>query len=188
MDAARLEGWRQFCRQYNGPVHSPDNADELHHCGGGFQTFAIDPEGRLSMCVLSHSETYDLRTGSFRDGWENFLLGVRQKKITRRTKCVSCEIKAMCGMCAANGELEEGDPETPVDYLCQVAHLKAYGLGFRIPPHGECKYCEGGSAYQDLLRSLALLRSNPLSSLLPPEAGANSWPIAPREEGEFFHI
>jgi radical SAM protein with 4Fe4S-binding SPASM domain len=141
MDEARAEAWRQFCRQYNGPVHAPGNSDELHHCGGGFQSFAIDPEGRLSMCVLSRSESYDLRSGSFRDGWENFLYKARHKKITRRTKCVSCEIKAMCGMCAAAGELEEGDPETPVDFYCHVAHLKAHGLGFRVPPHGECKYC-----------------------------------------------
>jgi radical SAM protein with 4Fe4S-binding SPASM domain len=155
-DEARAEAWRQFCRRYNGPVHPPEEADELHHCGGGLQSFAIDPEGRLSMCVLARSETYDLRSGNFREGWEHFLFGVRHRKITRQTKCVACEIKAMCGMCAANGELEEGDPEAPVDYYCQVAHLKAYGLGFRIPPHGECRYCEDGSASRDLQNPLPI--------------------------------
>ena len=34
-------------------------------------------------------------------------------------------------MCPANGELESGDAETPVDYLCHVAHLRAHALDLR---------------------------------------------------------
>ena len=63
---------------------------------------------------------------------EGFLRGVRQRKITRPTKCIDCELKAMCGMCPANGELENGDPEAPVDLLCRVAHVRAYAFGLRI--------------------------------------------------------
>jgi len=36
-------------------------------------------------------------------------------------------------MCPANGELESGDAEAPVDFLCQVAHLRAYTLGVSVP-------------------------------------------------------
>jgi hypothetical protein len=61
----------------------------------------------------------------------------------------------MCGMCPANGELENCDPEEPVDFLCQVAHLRAYALGLRVSPHGECDYCEGGVMYDHLMQSLA---------------------------------
>src|SRR2546427_69139 len=61
------------------------------------------------ICVLSHMDTYNWRTGSFREGWEQFLYKVRQKKITRITKCAACEIKTMCNMCPATGELEYGD-------------------------------------------------------------------------------
>ena len=56
----------------------------------------------------------------------------------------------MCGMCPANGELECGDPEAPVDFLCQVAHLRAYALGLPVPEHGECEYCEGGGGYEEM--------------------------------------
>jgi radical SAM protein with 4Fe4S-binding SPASM domain len=104
-------------------------------------SFAIDPSGKLSVCGMSSKDIYDLRKGSFQDGWENFISKIRQKKTTRQTKCFTCEIKAMCGMCPANGDLENGDPEEPVDFLCQVAHLRAYALGLTIPPHGDCQYC-----------------------------------------------
>jgi hypothetical protein len=46
-------------------------------------------------------------------------------------------------MCPTNAELENRDPEEPVDFLCQVAHLRAKALGFTVKPHGECEYCEG---------------------------------------------
>jgi hypothetical protein len=35
----------------------------------------------------------------------------------------------MCGMCPANGELENQDGEEPIDFFCQVAHKRARALG-----------------------------------------------------------
>ena len=102
------------------------------------------------MCILSFSETYDLRRGSFQEGWEQFLYQIRQKKITRQSKCVSCGMIDMCGMCPANAELECKDAEAPVDFLCQVAHLRAYSLGLPVEPHGPCEYCEGGERYLEM--------------------------------------
>ena len=141
-DPKRMAEWRRFAEKFNGPAHPPEHLDELYHCGGGVNSFAIDPHGKLRVCVLSCGEAYDLRKGSFRDGWEKFLFKERFKRITRETKCVSCEIKAMCGMCPANGALENRDAEEPVDFLCQVAHLRSKALGMPVKPHGECKYCK----------------------------------------------
>ena len=141
-DIKRMAEWRRFAEQFNGPAHPPEHLDELYHCGGGMNSFAIDPYGKLRVCVLSCGDAYDLRKGSFRNGWENSLFKERFKRITRETKCVSCEIKAMCGMCPANGELENRDAEEPVDFLCQVAHLRSKALEMPVKPHGECEYCE----------------------------------------------
>jgi radical SAM protein with 4Fe4S-binding SPASM domain len=157
-DPRRTKEWKSFCERFNGPAHTPGELGEVYVCGGGMTSFAIDPLGRMSICTLSHFDTYDLRTGSFHEGWEEFLRKVRSKKMTRLTKCVACSLKAMCGMCPANGELENGDPEAPVNFLCHVAHLRAHALGIPVPPHGECEYCEGGVGYGDLLKSLAALR------------------------------
>ena len=141
-DPERLAEWNRFCERYAAPRLDPNHSDDLYQCGGGAGSFAIDPSGNLSLCGMSSADTYDLRKGSFRDGWEDFILSVRQKKISRQTKCFTCEIKAMCGMCPANGELENKDPEEPVDFLCRVAHLRANELGLAVPPHGDCEYCK----------------------------------------------
>jgi len=141
-DPKRITEWKRFAEKFNGPVHSPEHFDELYHCGGGIHSFAIDPYGMLKVCVLSSGNAYDLRRGSFRDGWDCFILDLRQKRINRQTKCVHCEIKAMCGMCPANGELESRDAEEPVDFLCRVAHLRAKALNMPVKSHGECLYCD----------------------------------------------
>lgn len=141
-DPKRMSEWGRFCDRFNGPVYPPGQLDLLYHCGGGINSFAIDPYGFLSICMLSNDIKWDLRQRSFQEGWERFLFNLSQKKITRQTKCVNCEIKAMCGMCPSNGELENEDPEEPADFFCQVAHLRAKALGLPIKPHGECEYCE----------------------------------------------
>jgi radical SAM protein with 4Fe4S-binding SPASM domain len=141
-DSKKMLELRKFCERFNGPVLPPEKSDELYHCGGGVNSFAIDPYGKLSLCGFSQRDLYDLRRGKFREGWDLFLPRVRQRKITRKTKCLHCEIKAMCGMCPANGELENGDPEEPVEFMCEVAHLRARALGLSIKPQGECEYCE----------------------------------------------
>jgi radical SAM protein with 4Fe4S-binding SPASM domain len=151
-DPERVGEWKKFAEKFNHPV-PPERSDEVYQCGGGINGFAIDPEGKMSICTLSHFDVYDLRQGSFREGWDHFLHQVRRKKITRVTKCTACEIKSMCGMCPANGELENGDPESPVDFLCHVAHLRAKALEIPVPRHGDCEYCEGGSAHAALMES-----------------------------------
>jgi radical SAM protein with 4Fe4S-binding SPASM domain len=172
---ARKEEWERFASVHLGPAHAPDHFDELYHCGGGVNTFAIDPEGKMSICVLSQVDKWDLRKGSFHDGWTSFLSAVRAKKTTRVTKCTHCELKAMCGMCPATAHLESGDAEEPIDHFCQTAHLRALTLGMAIPAHGECAYCEGGTGHAKLVAdAAALLRGERTAG-----GGKRGLPIAP---------
>ena len=140
-------------------------------CGGGHNGCAIDPTGKMTICVLSHRDGYDFRSGTFRHGWEGKLKDIRQSEVARKTICTDCRIRSLCSMCAASGELESGDAETPVDYLCQVAHLRAYALGVNVPVHGNCACCEGGEAYQGLRSSAARINQNSstLTNVLSPQ-------------------
>lgn len=123
----------------------------LYVCGGGAHSFAVDPYGRMRLCALSPGEGYDLRRGGFRDGWEHFLARQRAQQIDPGSKCARCTLNGLCGMCPANGELECGDPRQPVDFLCRVAHLRAYALGIDVAPHGECDYCRGGAKFAEIM-------------------------------------
>jgi radical SAM protein with 4Fe4S-binding SPASM domain len=142
-----------------------------YSCGGGLKAFAIDPYGQMSICVLSHQETYDVRKGSVREGWERFLLQVRQRERRQLTKCMTCRIRSVCSMCPANGELENGDAESPVDFLCEVAHLRALALGFEIPAHGDCEFCADGRAAGALRESAQRITSR--------EIRAEEWSVTP---------
>jgi radical SAM protein with 4Fe4S-binding SPASM domain len=124
-----------------------EKSEAVYSCGGGVKTFAINPYGQMSICVLSQQDTYDIRSGSAKEGWEQFLLKVRERQRRTISKCVNCRIHSVCSMCPANGELENGDAESPVDFLCEVAHLRAMALGFEVPPHGDCEFCVDGEHY-----------------------------------------
>jgi len=40
-----------------------------------------------------------------------------------------------------------------VEFLCNVAHLRAAAIGAEVPAHGECEFCAGGSGHHALLES-----------------------------------
>jgi radical SAM protein with 4Fe4S-binding SPASM domain len=143
----------------------------VYSCGGGLKAFAIDPYGQMSICVLSHQETYDIRKGSVLDGWEHFLFETRQRERKQLTKCVGCRIRSVCSMCPANGELETGDPESPVDFLCEVAHLRALALGFEVPAHGDCEFCNDHTRAQLLRESARRIAAG--------EVKVDEWAVAP---------
>jgi radical SAM protein with 4Fe4S-binding SPASM domain len=161
--------YRQLLEQTIAKPAMPEST--VYVCGGGVKSFAIDPYGHMSICVISHQETYSIRAGNVREGWEQFLFKVRQRERTRPTKCDTCRIQSVCSMCPANGELENGDQESPVDFLCEVAHLRALALGFEIPEHGDCEFCSDSERREELKGSAARIASR--------EVNPEEW-IAPK--------
>jgi radical SAM protein with 4Fe4S-binding SPASM domain len=153
LDPGRVKEWGEFSRDFIRPQQPSGREDEVYHCGGGINSFAIDPAGKMSICVLSRQDEFDLRSASVAEGWDHFLHKVRLKKITRVTKCTACQLKSVCGMCPANAELEAGDPEKPVEFLCHVAHLRALTMGWPVPAHGECEFCPGGCRHEEVVQS-----------------------------------
>lgn len=158
-DPERVSEWRRLAIECAPVLPEEAEARMLYDCGGGVNSFAIDPYGDMSICVLSHFDRYNVREGTVREGWEQFLLKVRTRKISRVTKCTRCALKSLCGSCAANAELEAGDPEAPVDFLCKTAHLRAEVFGVEVPEHGECEYCTDGSRRADILEMVDKVHS-----------------------------
>jgi hypothetical protein len=71
-----------------------------------------------------------------RDAHENFFPTVRQITATNQEyleRCAGCFLHGLCEQCPAKSWSEHGTLDTPVEYLCQVAHAQAYFLGLLQP-------------------------------------------------------
>ncbi len=156
LDMSAPKGMREYRRLAERDLQNPPNlaqSDTVYFCGGGMNGFAINAYGEVGICVISQQETFSIRGVGVRQVWEESLLQLRNRKRTRVTKCIECRIQSLCGMCPANGEMENGDRESPVEFLCHVAHLRAATIGVEIPLHGECEFCAGGFRHDEVLES-----------------------------------
>ena len=156
LDLSAPKGASEYRRLAQHDLENPPNLaqiDTVYHCGGGMSGFALNAYGEMGICVISQQETFSVREVGVARVWEDSLLGLRSRKRTRVTKCKQCRIQSLCGMCPANGEMESGDRESPVEFLCHVAHLRAAAVGVEIPPHGQCEFCAGGDQHDDMMES-----------------------------------
>ena len=156
LDLHAPKGASEYRRLLQHDLENPPNLtknDTVYFCGGGMNSFALNANGEMGICVISQQETFSVREAGVKKVWEESLLRLRMRKRTRVTKCVECRIQSLCGMCPANGELENGERESPVAFLCNVAHLRAAAIGAQVPAHGECEFCAGGSEHEELMES-----------------------------------
>lgn len=138
----------------------PTPSPTVYSCGGGMNSFAVNAYGEIGICVISQQETFSVRQSGVQAVWEDALLRLRNRKRTRMTKCAQCRIQSLCGMCPANGEMENGDRESPVEFLCHIAHLRAAVIGIEVPMHGACEFCTAGSQHQQVIESARLISNN----------------------------
>jgi radical SAM protein with 4Fe4S-binding SPASM domain len=147
-------------------------SDTVYVCGGGMKSFAINALGEIGICVISQQETFGVRDRGVKAVWESSLKQLRERKRVKVTKCAECRIKLLCGMCPANGEMENGDRESPVAFLCHVAHLRAHAVEASIPKHGQCEFCEGGVLHDEVVESARRIVSK--------EVNVESW-VGPQQ-------
>ena len=175
LDMHAPKGVSEYRRLAKHDLENPPNlskTDTTYFCGGGVNSFAINAYGEMGICVISQQETFRVQEDGLMRVWEESLLKLRTRKRTRVTKCVECRIQSLCGMCPANGEMENGDRESPVEFLCNVAHLRAAVIGVEVPAHGECEFCNAGSQYDEILESARRIRSK--------EIDVDSW-VGPQQ-------
>jgi len=73
--------------------------------------------------VLSREPSYNLRKGTFHEGWDSFLPKIYNQEVGDDFECVDCEYRSVCAQCPGNAQLEFGDPDRRSDFICQVTHL-----------------------------------------------------------------
>jgi radical SAM protein with 4Fe4S-binding SPASM domain len=188
-DSARKQEYRRLADHDLSAPFALQTENQRYSCGGGINGCAVDPTGTMSICVISHQQGHNISNGGFREGWNGPLHEIRTQPRTRASICDNCRMHSLCSMCPANGELENGNPESPVDFLCQVAHLRAYTLGYAVPNHDthdtHCPNCEGGANYHALLEAAARINrqkdlmlegrpTSPVLNVLQPASGCRS--------------
>jgi radical SAM protein with 4Fe4S-binding SPASM domain len=124
-----LEKEKAWRKRMEGGEIAHTRADSVYRCGAGLRSFHIDAYGGLSLCAIARRPAYDLTQGSFREGWREFLAQARGARRRQRTACIECDIAILCSQCAGWSQLVHGDDESPVDSVCEVAHLRARALG-----------------------------------------------------------
>jgi hypothetical protein len=96
-------------------------------CIAGRRDFHVDPYGMMSWCcfIKDPALRYDLRRGTFREAWEEFIPSCADKVRGGdewRENCGSCERRADCRWCAVYAYLETGRYSARIPYLCAVAN------------------------------------------------------------------
>lgn len=127
-DAKRVKEWREFCEKFIYPSES----DNLFICGARVSTFHVDPYGQMSACEMIRFQSYDLRCGSFEDAWYQSIPEFLTLKSTGDYPCGKCELISLCGQCPGWAWLENANPEVPVEYLCQIAHLREEAFDIKV--------------------------------------------------------
>jgi radical SAM protein with 4Fe4S-binding SPASM domain len=126
---AVVADWREFAARSGGP-----RGDRLFTCHGPGGSAAVDPYGRLQLCLgLRHPDTvYDLAAGSLREAVTEFLPRLREARATDPAyleRCARCFLRGLCEQCPAKSWAEHGTLDTPVEYFCGVAHAQAVAAG-----------------------------------------------------------
>jgi radical SAM protein with 4Fe4S-binding SPASM domain len=100
----------------------------VFNCGGGKQSFSVNPYGKMSMCPLTQYEAYDVRNGCVAEGWFDFVPVVRARKASTENVCLTCDQMWLCQRCPAKAYLEVGHEESPIPYWCELATLRRSAL------------------------------------------------------------
>jgi radical SAM protein with 4Fe4S-binding SPASM domain len=117
-----------FAARFLGPP-----GDVLFRCGAG-RGMSIDAYGRAQPCmgVRAPELTVDVLASSVSEALDRFA-GLRELRATNPEylrRCARCVLMGFCEQCPAKSWAEHGTLDTPVEYLCEVAHTQARWLGW----------------------------------------------------------
>jgi radical SAM protein with 4Fe4S-binding SPASM domain len=125
------ESYRREMAEFFDRFASPLN-DRLFTCGIG--PACVDAYGALQPCMALRRPnlTYDLKKGTLKEALASVFPRLREMRAANRLyleRCAQCFLKPMCDQCPAKSWSEHGTLDTPVEYLCKIAHAQALFLG-----------------------------------------------------------
>ena len=127
-DPEQARRLKEACDEALAADHSGPGDEHVYTCGAGRNTFTVDPYGSLQLCQLSRRNGYDVKAGTFDQGWNEHLPRLRARTWQSNDVCRRCSLISLCASCAGAAELEHGDPEAIVAHFCEVTHLRTFAL------------------------------------------------------------
>ena len=129
-------GYRKTMQEFADKFMGPPG-DILFRCGCG-RGLCIDAYGRAQPCMGVRAPELSMDVAGFAssspltDALERFAsLGeMRATNPAYLMRCANCFLKGLCEQCPAKSWSEYGTLDTPVEYLCDVAHEQARFLGW----------------------------------------------------------
>jgi MoaA/NifB/PqqE/SkfB family radical SAM enzyme len=122
----------EFAQKFMGPP-----GDDLFRCGAGCG-LCIDAYGVAQPCMgvrapeLTRKVVGAESAASLTDALDFFtcLKDIKATNLDYLAHCAGCFIKGLCEQCPAKSWTECGTLDTPVEYLCSVAHAQARFMGW----------------------------------------------------------
>ncbi len=118
----------EFASKFMGPPGS-----RLFRCGAG-QSVCVDAYGYVQPCmgIRAPDRVVDMATASLAEALDSFA-SLRDLHATNPhylERCAKCILHGFCEQCPAKAWSEHGTLDTPVEYLCDLAHAQARWLGW----------------------------------------------------------
>jgi radical SAM protein with 4Fe4S-binding SPASM domain len=129
-----VKSMREFCGKFMRPP-----GDRLFSCGAGHGA-CVDAYGAVQACLPLRAPETVVSLRERPDGLRYALIEafprLRELRATNPEylrRCAVCFLKGLCEQCPAKSWAESGTLDTPVEYLCEVAHEQARDLGLLEP-------------------------------------------------------
>jgi radical SAM protein with 4Fe4S-binding SPASM domain len=115
------------------PGFNQIDCDNLIHCGAGIGSFSVGYDGTFRLCASLRAEgtTYDLRSGTLAQAWNEFVPQVRDLRSRKREfleSCRTCALVDLCRWCPGHAHLETGAMDGATPDFCAVAHARASAI------------------------------------------------------------
>lgn len=99
--------------------------DRLYRCGCATNAIHISAWGELGTCTMQYEHRVSLREYSLADAIKKVFAEVRARRYTTDSPCRTCGIFTFCSKMPSDARWEQGGPEAPIPYDCDVALVRA---------------------------------------------------------------
>ncbi len=120
-DPVRSQRWPESIKK---SMEQKINFRKFFACSAGKDSFHIDPFGQLSLCITARQPSYDLRSGTFQQGWDSFVIQQLEREYTQNPDCEGCGLRPICAQCPAMVQSELGHSHGRVEFLCRLTQQR----------------------------------------------------------------